>query len=300
MPGLLINSVQMTETDANYQSTIKYLTVPASKQTDPAFGGNNIAAIKALEDPLRREIYAKMQGSATEAFTFPDKATAVKHWNMRVAIVDSMNKMTTNPKGIDYGYFDPFKRPPVPVTPPGNRWDKGATTTFFFKAKAGVSSSDAMQQVVTGSTRGECLGAIDACFLIGARTGFNDDTAFNTLHPAGTIVLGQTLGMHTYAATDTSTVIPGDRRYMKNKDDYVTKAKANGVATPFWQGENAIYMGTIGGVPKYAGLGVPPASEDDLRKELKNAYLNDTGITPFPGDPATAIRWTVLQRAKLQ
>ncbi|HUY88537.1 MAG TPA: hypothetical protein VMV10_07375 [Pirellulales bacterium] len=287
MPGLVVDGVQMTETDANYQSTIKYLTVPPANQNDPAFNGTDIAAIKALEDPVRREIYDAMNGS-TETFSFDNRDSAVIHWDFRIGTIQAMTSM--NAGAINYNYWNPSEN--IPVTPPGPLWTKGtAPRTFLFRSAPGSKSSDAVVQLVTGAARGECLGAINAAYLIGERNAVSADD-FDQRHPAGSLNLAG-LGIF-QAASDTNTVIPGDYRYFKNKDDYLEQCRARRRTNAMWQGENVVYIG--GG--KYSGLGLDAKTEDELRDDMQRAYELDMRTT-FTGNPTTQIRFTRLDRPQV-
>jgi hypothetical protein len=125
MPGLIIQNQPMTETAANYQGYIKYLTVPPERHSDPAFSGTDIPAINALEDPSRREIYTKMQG-CSENFAFPDRPAAEKHWTFRMTAINTMRRM--NSQGldlIDFTYFDLNPAADKGVKTPGTLWRKG-------------------------------------------------------------------------------------------------------------------------------------------------------------------------------
>lgn len=279
----------------DYNSTIKYLTVPPENQSKPAFSAPQAARwkIERLETLTRHEIFIAMQNS-TEAFTFPDLPTAQKHWTMRVGVVLAMIRMTAVRPGhpIDFGYFDPShlnettKVPePIPVTPSGDKWREGSVDPFFFEVKPGVPSSAAVRQIVTGHTRGECRGALHACILIGVKEALGD-AAFDAMYPPGTLKLDLDLD-HIAPGSDFHHPIPGDYFYMQNKDDYAEKMKAKQVETYFWSGENMIYVG--GGA--YSGLGKSQLSERQWRTELKQHYESETG-TLMQGNPAVEIRFT--------
>lgn len=283
MPGLIINGVQQIETPTNYRNTIKFLTVPPSCHTKAAFLSTNVATIKALEDPVRREIYDAMRGSAIETFTFATRAIAEQHWQMRISTIEAMNRMTNQGpanRRIDFDYFDntdPMNL--IPVQEPGTMWRFGANarTPFYFRAKPGVVSSAALAQLESGTSRGECLGAIRACFWIGARDALGN-AAFNTMHPAGSLNLG--VSDHRRNAIDPSVIIPGDYLYMTNIADYGILTNGKG----FWNGENCVYMGKVMNVAKYSGLGLPLLTAAQLRGKLKAAYTRETKV------PVTAAR----------
>jgi len=101
----------------------------------------------------------------------------------------------------------------------------------------------------------------------------------------------------------TQDMVPGgDWMYMKNTPKY---------SGQYWNGENAIYMGTydqlsggvpvwkVGATPRFSGLGGHTPLHDltaaKLRSDLWAAYLNldptQDKIPPVPAD--SGIRWTV-------
>ena len=101
-------------------------------------------------------------------------------------------------------------------------------------------------------------------------------------------------------------MIPGDRAYFKNKDNYL--ALHDGP----WQGENCIYVGlNAANEATFSGLGLYNRTEDQLRDAMQNAYNTLDLVAPYPSplpqshpeyiddtDAETEIRFTQCQRLK--
>lgn len=88
-------------------------------------------------------------------------------------------------------------------------------------------------------------------------------------------------------------MVPGDHVYMENKADY-------GIHYPkgAWNGENAIYMGK----GQFAGLGVGLVTEDQLQRELADAYnLAPGDLHPEAKSYARAsdMQWTLIAAPSL-
>ena len=107
----------------------------------------------------------------------------------------------------------------------------------------------------------------------------------------------------TISTITTQDMVPGDWVYMKNTPKYTGQ---------YWNGENAIYMGTydqlaggvpvwkVGATPRFSGLGgntpLHDLSAGKLRSDLWAAYFQSvnppqTKIPPVPD--GSGIRWTV-------
>jgi hypothetical protein len=273
--------------DNQYQKAIKFLTVDPSKQTDPAFTGNDIAKIKALEDPIRKEIFDKMKAS-TEVFTFNVLQAAIDNFQMRIYTIQHITDM--NAGKIKYTYYPREGTPSVE----SKKWQLGPEKRpYFFQVKDGQTSYAAISDLMATTTKGECAGAMCACIIWAAarviKAGTGGADAFDKLHPAGSLNVGFVCGdndpvanykgsveKHRYWSPDQNSdnVVPGDRVYFKNKDDYLDKCKKKNV-NGFWQGENAFYVGNN----KFSGLGTnaDQVNKDDMYKELARNYKKDTG-----------------------
>ncbi len=273
------------ETPALYLQYVKYLTVPPNQQANPVFNGSDVAAIKALEDPVRREIYDRMGAAHPETFPFSSIADAQRHWVMRLTIMDDMLKM--NQGIIDFRYHDKSKN--IPISAGTNKWKLGSSIQFYFEVNPNQTAYDGIKSLIAGHPRGECAGAITTCFLDAAATALGQP-AFDAIHPPGTLKIGfqSSFDKHRYLGTS-AVFIPGDIAYFKNKADYLTKCKARNV-DGFWQGENTVYMGNLKG----CGLGTASpnggflVTAAEMRAQLKAAYELDTKTT-FEGDPVTEI-----------
>jgi hypothetical protein len=279
--------------DNQYQKAIKFLTVDPSKQTDPAFTGTDIAKIKALEDPTRKEIFDKMKAS-TEVFTFNVLQAAIDNFQMRIYAIQHMTDM--NAGKIDWSYYPREGAPTVA----SNKWQLGPEKRpYFFQVKDGQTSYAAIADLMATKTRGECAGAMCACIIWAAarviKAGPGGSDAFDKLQPAGTLNVGfvitatdpavgykGSIDKHKYWSPDQNSdnVIPGDWVYFQNKDDYWTKCQKKNV-NGRWQGENALYVGNS----KFSGLGANADQKNkaDMIQELADNYKKDTGDdVPLP------------------
>jgi hypothetical protein len=91
---LIVVNKRMVETEKNYLCVIRFLTVPSRNQRAPAFQeGTSVAAIKMLEDPLRRQIFTAMNNDPRKAFKFETLKAAVDNFDIRVAVIDLMNRV---------------------------------------------------------------------------------------------------------------------------------------------------------------------------------------------------------------
>jgi hypothetical protein len=130
-----------------------------------------------------------------------------------------------------------------------------------------------------------------AILLSAART--IGQARFDILHPRYSIKLGDwrnsdAVMKHLYSATDKRTIIPGDYVYMKNfnygnlVNDVANKEKTKGKEY-YWSGENALYYGIDNYmVVHFGGLGLNNLTEDEMREELKAAYLREA--VPLGGE----------------
>jgi Protein-glutamine gamma-glutamyltransferase len=88
-------------------------------------------------------------------------------------------------------------------------------------------------------------------------------------------------------------MVPGDHVYMENKADYGFH-----YPTGAWNGENAIYMEK----GRFAGLGVGLVTEDQLQRELADAYNlapNDRHPEAKAHAQQTDMQWTLIAAPSL-
>ena len=311
--NLVIGGVAMVETDANYHRYIKHLTVSPQMHTTAAFTGTSVAAIKALENPLRRQIFDAMNKNRTEQFRFATLAKAQENFTMRVEAIRFMFNVYKGPNngGVDFNYFTP--KNPASATLDRARWGKGGPAPFQFKTLAGVRSSEAIDGAVRNPFRGECLGALELTVLQAAKKALGP-TRFDQLHPAGLAIAmpGSSATKHTrpMARLKASDLVPGDWVYMKNKDDYNSDLRPNVIPGP-WTGENALYMGRYvlnaenqrvysNDVPRrYSGMGEQNKTAVELHQEVKKGYIS-LMRQPNTYNPHTIsdsdVRWTQFTR----
>src|SRR5271165_4920112 len=309
--SLLIGGVVLQETPEEYHRAIKYLTVAPKEHNHPAFLGTNIRAIRALESPLRRQIFNAMVRNRSDRFEFATLSKAQENFTMRVAAVQFMVRMgmRLSDGGLDFNYH---RSGQVAGEADRQHWRK--IGTFVYKTLPGVRASDAIDGICRAKFRGECLGAIEFTILQAARKAIGNHR-FNALHSRGLEVgdeKGKTNAGHFRPASRVSVadMVPGDWVYMKNQDDY-NKGLRRGVTPGPWQGENAIYMGRYDvarnrmpvyradATPRFSGMGVYNKDEAGLRHSLQEGYMK---LMRPPNTNTTHrisqrnIRWTSVRR----
>jgi hypothetical protein len=286
--NLTIGGIPLNETTANYRSYIKYLTVPPDRHSSPAFQSNDPTTIHPLEDGLRRQIFNAMS-SNSERFAFATLADAQENFTMRLAAIDFMLKMGQGPSsGVDFNYHGGT----VAAEADRAHWQQAGT--FGFRTRPGVSAADAIDGIVHHRFRGECLGAIHVTVLQAARQAIGAER-FNQLHGSGMEIPGAADRHWHDGPTSVEDMVPGDRAYIKNKDDYEIAARAGG----YWSGENALYLGLYQGQRRFSGMGLYCKTENELRQALKEHYLLDMkkhrpGVEPRIED--RDVRWTKVCR----
>jgi hypothetical protein len=329
--SLFIGGHQVHNNKTDYLAYIKYLTVPEDKQSDPAFGGTNMAAIKKLEDPLRRQIFTSMEYAPSRHFNFPDPEAAEKNFDMRVEIVHFMNMVNWPPNDprnylhLDFNYFGTNQQTGAYSDPTANPdyWYQlpapaGSTLpSRAFHSRSDVTPYDAIMHIIDKPYRGECYGTIQIAILYAAADNM-EPADFNALFPnglaIGTLTNWQDLsvtqflpqGQQFYEANGAklgrANMVPGDWVYMKNNDQY-EQLQPNG----YWAGENAIYIGKTdhlnadgspsyehGVTAKFTGLGEEAKTEKQMREDVWTQFQN---ILPA-GDPRKheaphGVRWTI-------
>lgn len=329
---LFVDGLPLAETKANYLSVIKYLTVPEARQSDPIFNGNDMAAIKKhLEDPLRREIVNAMIRNPLRPFNFADRDAAEQNVQIRVAAIQFMNEIShqsdpsVNTLHLDFSYYGPGKPPTanpafwsVVPAPAGS---KVPSREFQYQ---GNDAYSAIMGITAAPYVGECQGTAEITMLhaVAEVIGQHD---FNELFPTGLwfgprlpnqgppentrsvyTVLPQSEQLFVPQTTDTIRtryMVPGDWVYMKNTPEY---------GGEYWNGENAIYMGTydkilndvpvwkVGATPRFSGLGgntpLHDLSETQLRQDLWAAFIRwrNPAASQIPHVPANSgIQWTL-------
>jgi Protein-glutamine gamma-glutamyltransferase len=282
---LIIGNVPLYETPGNYHRYIKHLTVSPARHSSPAFQSANVRAIRALEDPLRRQIFDAMNRNRADRFRFATMRQAQENFTMRLAAIGFMFAMVQKGRngGIDFDYSGPI----VPQAADRGRWSH--TTRFTHVSHRGTSATEAIDGIVSHRYRGECLGAMQINVLHAARLALGA-ACFDRLHPNGLDIgpKAKSVGVHIRSAASVNVrdMVPGDWVYMKNKDDYNTDLRP-GVAPGYWQGENALCLGKFEwganrtpqysgkATPRFSGMGAYGKSEAELRAAMKKSYLNE-------------------------
>jgi hypothetical protein len=303
--NLIINGTRMFETQENYLNTICWLTVKDENiwRLSDLIDAGNVAAIKKLEDPLRRQIFTAMNNHSTPII-FKDTLSAQENFTMRMEAIRFMRMIQKDE--VDFGYYARYAtktHPPIESEVPST-WEKEAWGTKYpvddfstvFRSVDGVKADDALEDIITHRFRGECLGALEICIFYGADIAIGA-TAFNDLHKDGLHEVGLPEGdpgMSIYKNLSTSggrygvqDLIPGDFVYMKNDSRYRQYLKPG--VTDYWNGENTLYMGkyrtdknhnpvyTGQVLPRYSGMGLYDETEGQLRSAMAKAFHNDTG-----------------------
>ncbi|MBI4651097.1 hypothetical protein HY745_07420, partial [Candidatus Desantisbacteria bacterium] len=282
--SLVIGGIKMAETTENFIDHIKTLL---------------------MLNTLSTEIYEKMNCS-TETFDFADDNKAIDNFLMRLNVISNMKKMDADPKQLDVGYIgdgydiggitykfaragDTYYYGTGPDYHEGNEWEHNNDYPNYvgiFKKKTGVTSYLAISKIYP--FRGECAGAAEICLFQSAIDVYGSDR-FNAVHPAdfgvGTFLYNNVKKHRSIIwdksdrninGGDSTTLVPGDYIYMKNKDDYTENSSG------MWAGENCFYYGLdISGKAKFGGLGkgLSDITEEEMRDILEFEYegepLND-------------------------
>lgn len=281
---LLIANVPVRDTAADYHRYVKHLTVSPRHHASATFRGHDAQAIRALECPLRRQIFDAMSRNRAEAFAFASLRQARENFDMRVVAIGFMFKVQNGRRGgVDFDYAGPT----VPEAADRAHWRH--VSKFTFVTRSGTPASESIDGIVRDRFRGECLGAMQVNVLHAARVALGGER-FNRLHPKGLDIgpSASSVMPHIREAKSVRSgdMVPGDWVYMKNKDDYGTDLRP-GAAPGYWSGENAVYLGKFefgsdrrahfGGAAtrRYSGMGAYAKSEGELRSLLKLAYLKE-------------------------
>jgi hypothetical protein len=280
--SLSIGGTPLLETPENYLRYIKFLTVDPARQNGAVFQSSDAQAIHRLENPLRRQIFDAMVNNRSDRFQFARLEAAQDDFAMRLEAIKFMNRIGQRGRqgGVDFAYF----RADEPAVADPRYWRRLASgPQFYFETVPGVRASDAIDAVVNGKFRGDCYGAIQVTILQSARQVLGADR-FNALHPNGLKIAQGGVRQHSRSAPVVAAdMVPGDWVYLQNKSDYGTDLTPEGKkALWFWHGENALYMGRYdqmsynsGAPQRFSGMGCYHRSEDELRQDLKRAYLKD-------------------------
>jgi hypothetical protein len=292
---LSIGHTMLFETPENYKRFIRFLTVPQENRDNAIFKSGDMDAIKnaGLEDPLRRQIFEAKNNNTRSLFWFATKQHAMENFSMRVATIQFMLQVQTDPE-LDFAFLSPEQPPEAdPV-----HWmqDEDAEDPWVWDSRPEFKSSLAIAALIANRFRGDCLGGIEIA-LLQAIDKTIGKARFNKMFPDGLQGIGlagsdarprsalrATIGFQLSSSgpITVADMIPGDWVYMKNKYDYNTDLKP-GVAKGYWMGENTIYMGryTVTGgdahydanaAPLFSGLGAYSQTETQLRNTLKDEY----------------------------
>ncbi len=282
---LVIAGMPITGSATHYHAYVKHLTVSPTNRQHAAFKGTDVAAIQALECPLRRQIVVAMNNNRAESFAFATLQKARENVDMRVAAVHLMLRIQRGPSsGVDFGYAHGS----VPDAADPAHWVR--TDRYAHRSRPNVTAAQAIDGLVSHRYRGECLGTLQIVALYSARKALGA-ARFNRLHPNGLDIGGPRAAAPMKHFTDAASLsprdmVPGDWVYMKNKDDYGTGLRP-GRKPGLWFGENAVYLGRFdiapdgsarfgaGATQRFSGLGLYARSEAELRASLKKGYLSD-------------------------
>jgi hypothetical protein len=287
--NLKISGRAMADTTYNYEHYInRYLVKPVGA--------------------IGKEMYEKMNCSY-ESFTFPSLDRAKENFILRreyvrlmcgfgnSAVFDANWRDTNNPALYPRCGDTRYKNHEAEWEI-GDYWNTippdlqhGFVEKFI--QKAGHTPSEAIRHAQP--YRGECLGGSDLALFTSVANMIGSQR-FNTLHRGSAADDLLTLHgynrfhvlLHTPSATDTATMVPGDRVYMVNSDlvNYDQKSP--------WIGENGVYCGwTSEYVPLFTGIGLGKFQrEKDWRDSLKKAYFAFRGF--YPADDE--VKWTNIWR----
>jgi hypothetical protein len=261
--GLFIGGAQIDpNSPEDDERVIRFLTVSASRQDDPAFASGRRSELARIESPLRRQILCAM-ASNPYPVRFANLEEAKENFAIRIEMIRFMNAVAT--KRVDATFVSGSASPPrigpyfgfdhwaasSQALRPGQRAPGGRV----LNTKPGASASSAVVQFRHASSRLDCLDGIELTILqsvekvIGAKR-------FDDQHPEGLKFIGLNFGKddwndsrisilrHIEAANpDVSdysldSMIPGDWVYLQNIAIYAQHNPEGG-----FRGENAVYMG---------------------------------------------------------
>ncbi|HEU5486125.1 MAG TPA: DUF4157 domain-containing protein, partial [Microlunatus sp.] len=157
--------------------------------------------------------------------------------------------------------------------------------------KPGVSASAAMDAFFGGPTIADCASVIVASQIAALRAALGDDRFDKAFGGSGSkprekdgkrvsLEISQSvdgsilegLMRPTPSAADPGSpgkrpVAPGEHHYFMNHPAYPIRHP-----TGYWQGENAVYIGEVGGVQTFSGFGAPGKSEAKMNATLVSEY----------------------------
>ncbi|MHA6262879.1 hypothetical protein ACXYMO_06735 [Arenibacterium sp. CAU 1754] len=295
----------MDSSDDSLHVIEKHVTVPADRQQDAVFKNGTSDQIRALENPMARQIVDAMK-AAGEPYSFLSTDDLLENILFRLAAMQAFQNCNAGTFDMDYYNQDVGLKPRVGTTGasgvsqywsflnPGDLWD----AEWIQNADTVPSLAMASEPGATMPFRGECAGAFQMAVYFGLLNGLGVSRFDEMAKKFGTMYIGPwsvddgktpnpaTLYMQKASLADAP--IPGDYMYFKNKDDYLKWAPEG-----FWTGLNAMYMGKDAlGTPHYSGMGASWLSEVNLRASLVNAYYHDCSPHTID-DPNTEVRFTI-------
>lgn len=167
--------------------------------------------------------------------------------------------------------------------------------------KPGVSASSAMDAFFAGTTIADCASVIVASQIAALRAALGDDRFDKAFGGSGSRPRekdGKRVSLEISQSVDGSilaglmrptpsaanagapghrNVSPGEHHYFMNHPGYPARHP-----TGYWQGENAVYVGEVGGVQTFSGFGAPGKSEAKMNATLVAEY----NYPPSPEDLA--------------
>jgi len=269
-----------------YREVVKYLTIPVPKREKKDFSGSDVAAIRSLESPLRRQIFEAMAKHKHELFAFPTVRAAEENVAMRLSMIRSMVGVSRSWRedGLNFGYFG--GRVGTYLNP--KHWDVSETNSLDYSTRPNVTASEAIEGAFKEPYRGDCFGCVQLIMYRGALEAIGAKR-FDKLHKDGLQLKleSESLAEHFWSSETfrSEDLVPGDWVYMRNKPDYDTDRTPIG-RMALWQGEHALYMGRYddvdenysplwlksGGEQRFSGMGLYNQSESDLRWALIYGY----------------------------
>lgn len=310
-----IGAVTVGNTDGDYLSYARFLTVPHADQNGSVWeSGNDVSgkspaeitdianAIKVLESkPVIREIYDKMQTANNEVFAFHDLDHAQLVVSQRLRIIAQMKSFNLYQ---NFWYVDGSHSAGM-IVPEGTvaLWRRGRSKTGSLLRQYGGTALEAIRQLcvpVRGvKAYGDCEGAVYACVWYGTAEVLL--SSFNTYYPgASALDMDPLVSRAAYknrgTPGDPLTLVPGDTLYFKN-DNYGElgypenekaavylgkKGKKLWAGIQYWGGENVIYLGKNSeGEETFEGLGgsdVQGVTAEQMRNKLKQQYNEDLAL----------------------
>jgi hypothetical protein len=231
-------------------------------------------------DAFNAEIFERMIASS-EVFIFDDNTHALQHFLARKWVTYTINDMYELGV-INWSYGQPgsyqFPSSFEPYTT--DRLPTVDQTYYFIQSDPMQAASAALEDFYFDPIVAECQTAMEAAIILGHYIAYGSTWIDSKFLPGSLLFDG--VFRLVDGSNDGFVYVPGDVVYMRNKPDYLAKARAihNNVDTMYpYTGENAVYVyyNSTNFEAIYSGLGMLNQTEEQIREVLRDGYSHDTG-----------------------